>query len=718
MFLAGLVGFIYLVSRINNLEAQIRRLKQGVPPSLYPPQAAKPAVSPAQLADAAPAFIPPPARLAPSSASSSQDLEFKLGGKFFTVVGAVAVLFGIGFFLRYAFEQNLITETMRVVLGVAAGLFLIGLGDFLRRKYDNYGQILQGTGVGVLYLSVFAAYSFYQMLNQPSAIVIMSVVSILGAFLALRANSQPLAGAAQFGAYLTPFLLGMSGEDPNKLFIYVAIVNVGVLLIAMWKFWRGLTLGSLAGSAIVYVAWHSQYYDGIHWTQPLFFLTLFYLTFLTVNIYRYFIEKTKSDENDLALVVFNPMFYFLAGYALMHPAHPEYVGTFAFLLGALYLILGLGISQDNPDAKIFHFGVAGVMLFIGIPIQFSKQWITMGWAAEALLFMYYGLYKNWKGLQSMAHVVFMIATVRLMVLDSVNIQETTAIFNGRALSFIATAGILALAAYWNYLQVNKVPPGQTVEKGFEVLAIQAHAALVVWVGMEIMKFGDVHWIGIAWSILAAAALYIGIIAKNFELRVIAYATAIIAASRVVLFDSELGSIAAFQPVFNMRVVSFLATAGILALMLALIRKNRDVATDQEKEVAPKGLFMLVNLMLLWILSLEVTSYFDKQIYQAKLANQQTRSLLNLQRASLSIAWSLYAGALLVLGIIKKSVAARLVSIALFAIVIFKVFLYDTSNLSNFYRFVSFISLGVILLIAGYLYNRYKDRIAEFIQIKP
>jgi uncharacterized membrane protein len=236
--------------------------------------------------------------------------------------------------------------------------------------------------------------------------------------------------------------------------------------------------------------------------------------------------------------------------------------------------------------------------------------------------------------------------------------------------------------------------------------------------LEISKFGDTHWIGIAWSALAAVALYLGIGAKNFELRVLAYATALLAACRVVIFDSEIGSIVTFQPVFNMRTVSFLITALILAAMLVAIRKNRDVATEQEREMVPKGLFMLVNLMLLWILSLEVSSYFDKQIYQAKLANQQTRSLLNLQRASLSIAWSLYAGALLVLGIIKKSVAARLVSIALFAIVIFKVFLYDTSNLSTFYRFVSFISLGVILLLAGYLYNRYKERIAEFIQIKP
>lgn len=722
LFLIALAGFMYLISRINTLEAQVKKLKQdGVTllPNLPSSAASKAAPNPQALSAAAPSFIPSPtARVRDSVPAAKNDLEFKLGGKFFTIVGAVAVLLGVGFFLQFAFEQNLISENARIALGVLAGLVMIGIGDYLRHKYENYGQILQGTGVGILYLSVFAAYAFYQMMGQPAAVVVMSAVSISGAFLAIRANSQALGGAAQFGAYITPFLLGMSGEDPARLFIYIALVNVGVLLIAMWKYWRNLTLGSLVGSAVVYVAWHSQYYDGINWTQPFIYLTLFYLTFLTVNIYRYFIERKKSDENDLALVLFNPMFYFIAGYALMHPAHPDYVGLFAFALGALYVLLGFGIHQDNPDAKIFHFGVAGTMFFIGIPIQFSQQWITIGWAAEALLFMYYGLYKNWKGLQTVAHVLFMIASVRLLVWDStIPTTGMQAVFNGRTLSFIFVAGILAAAAYWNYRQVNKVPAGQIVEKGFEVLTMQAHIALVVWFGLEIFQFGNSYWIGIAWSALAMAAVYIGFAAKNFELRVLGYATTILAAVRVVGFDSEIVSLESFQPVMNMRVVSFIGSAVILSGVLYLVRQYRDVMEQQEKEVIPKGLFMIINLLLLWILSLEVISYFDKQIYSAKIANQPTRSLLSWQRAALSMAWSLYAAALLVLGIAKKSAAARLVSIGLFAIVIFKVFLYDTANLSSFYRFVSFLSLGVILLAAGYLYNRFKDRINEFIQVR-
>ena len=116
-------------------------------------------------------------------------------------------------------------------------------------------------------------------------------------------------------------------------------------------------------------------------------------------------------------------------------------------------------------------------------------------------------------------------------------------------------------------------------------------------------------------------------------------------------------------------------------------------------------------------SKEFLDYFTQRLrllpsYQQGIQRVRYASRSN---TALSIAWAVYAIALLVLGIIKRSSSARTLSIILFGIVIFKVFLYDTASLNNFYRFISFITLGVILLLTGYLYHRYRDRIAEFIK---
>ena len=106
-------------------------------------------------------------------------------------------------------------------------------------------------------------------------------------------------------------------------------------------------------------------------------------------------------------------------------------------------------------------------------------------------------------------------------------------------------------------------------------------------------------------------------------------------------------------------------------------------------------------MLLWAISMEIVDYW--------------KDSENLKRAMLSVAWTVYAIFLLMGGIISKSSLARFFAIMLFGIVVFKVFLYDTVNLDDLYRFISFISLGIILLVSGFLYYRYKDRIRHFIK---
>ncbi len=104
-----------------------------------------------------------------SEKEDSGSFEFKLGSKFFTGVGVVAIICASGFFLRYAFENDLINEWGRVALGAIAGATLLAVGELTRKKYPNYGQALTGGGLGVLYVSFYAAFSFYQLVVQPAA---------------------------------------------------------------------------------------------------------------------------------------------------------------------------------------------------------------------------------------------------------------------------------------------------------------------------------------------------------------------------------------------------------------------------------------------------------------------------------------------------------------------------------------------------------------------
>jgi len=131
----------------------------------------------------------------------------------------------------------------------------------------------------------------------------------------------------------------------------------------------------------------------------------------------------------------------------------------------------------------------------------------------------------------------------------------------------------------------------------------------------------------------------------------------------------------------------------------------------------RNFFMLcMYIFLLWAVSLEVLDYFNTKIKLDRAGGYEIdRSLENTKRVVLSAAWLLYALIGLGAGILYRSSVARYLSVSLFIVTIVKIFIYDTANLSDVYRFVSFISLGVILLIAGYAYYRFKERILHFVK---
>jgi len=179
-----------------------------------------------------------------------------------------------------------------------------------------------------------------------------------------------------------------------------------------------------------------------------------------------------------------------------------------------------------------------------------------------------------------------------------------------------------------------------------------------------------------------------------------------ATMRIVLVEGDL-EILNYTAIFNTRVSLTVLLVASLGAFIYLFSVLRDEHEKEEFNTIKKIALAGINGIVLWLISIEIIDFF-------KVKASKGADVNNIMRASLSIAWTLYAIVMLVIGILKRSGSARKFSIFLFGVVIFKVFLYDTASLDDFYRFVSFISLGVILLLSGFLYYRFKERIYEFI----
>ena len=196
------------------------------------------------------------------------DWELILGGNWLARVGILAVIIGVGFFLKLAFDNDWIGEGGRVALGIAGGLALLGLAEYLRTRYMVYAQTLAGGGIAVLYLSIFAAFSLYGFLNVYMATGILFGISATAATLALRYNAVALAVIGIVGAFTAPFVLGAFGDKPEPLelggldgvetMVYVVIVDLAVLALSTVRNWRWFTLLALLGSLASFGLWYED----------------------------------------------------------------------------------------------------------------------------------------------------------------------------------------------------------------------------------------------------------------------------------------------------------------------------------------------------------------------------------------------------------------------------------------------------------------------------
>ncbi|HLE19846.1 MAG TPA: DUF2339 domain-containing protein, partial [Vicinamibacteria bacterium] len=220
-------------ARLGSLEARVEQLNQRLQ-----------ALKARELSPSLPERerTPPPSTPTPEIIpAGGLDLETLIAGRLLNRVGIVALLLAASFFLKYAFDNDWVGPSGRVALGLLAGTALLGYSQWLlRRGYGYFSGGIAGLAAGVLYLSLYAAWSFYQLVPQPVAFAGMIVVTGTMVVLALGRDSQPLALLALVGGFLTPTLLDTGQDAQLPLFLYLAVLNAGLMVMARLRSWRSL----------------------------------------------------------------------------------------------------------------------------------------------------------------------------------------------------------------------------------------------------------------------------------------------------------------------------------------------------------------------------------------------------------------------------------------------------------------------------------------------
>ena len=283
--------------RLSELEAEVIRLKQEpakrsepapkpmpapvaatikvaevppIPPVPKPVAAPKPVVPPqppplvAPLPISAAPTPPRPAAAAPRPTAPAINWEQFMGVKLFAWIGGLALFLGVAFFVKYSFDNNLVPPELRVALGFLAGLGLLVGGVVMSRKnYPALSQTLCATGVVILYAVTFACHSIYkfQFFDVIPTFLLMALITTAAFLLAARLDAMVVAILGMLGGFLTPILLSTGQDNPLGLFGYIAILDAGLIVVALNRRWHFLTALAAAGTVFMQIGWAGKFFE-------------------------------------------------------------------------------------------------------------------------------------------------------------------------------------------------------------------------------------------------------------------------------------------------------------------------------------------------------------------------------------------------------------------------------------------------------------------------
>ena len=689
----------------------------AVRPSSAVPSARAAAAGPSPEATSAgaPGVPPQPPTSAPSR-RFQMDWELILGGNWLARIGILAVVIGVGFFLKLAFDNNWIGETGRVALGIVGGLALLGAGEYWFRRYPVYSQALTGGGIAILYLSIFAAFAFYSLIGTYPAIGLLLLISVAAAAIALRQNSMALAAIGIVGAFSAPWVIGEAGEGAQtelrayaniELMLYVIMVDLGVLALSTFRNWRWFTLLGLAGSLLSFGVWLE--YEGPEVNAALAegSLTAMFLIFVGATMLYHVIWRRVPRTFDQALMIINASAYFGISYGLMWDDFRDWMGAFTLALALFYGLIGYLVFRRGREQfylSLIALGIALVYLTISVPVQLGGPWVSVAWAVEglALIWMSFKL-GRWQ-MRVTGVGVFALSAAWLLTVDTPNALslELTPLFNAHMVSY----GMVIAAAYFAAYLVrrNKDRLEERESKMFPALLTAGNVFLTVLVPIQL----DGAWVSVAWSFEALAMVWLSYRLGLWEMRAFSAGLFAILAARLLVWETAV-ELDDFRVILNYRMMAF--TAGVAAMYLAALvvwRERRD-ETEWDVQCMLPILVVSANILTLWVLSAEVIAVVDSGIIAAAgSAAFYTKSL------ALSLVWAVYASVGLVVGVVRRWRTVRIASLGLLAIPILKLFLFDSFALDQGYRVAAFLSLGGILLAGGFLYQRYGEAIRGFL----
>jgi uncharacterized membrane protein len=442
-------------------------------------------------------------------------MDWILGGNTLARVGVVVLLIGVAFLVKYAAQRFTVPIELRLAAIGLVAVAIAATGWRLRAARPGYAVTLQGAGVGMLYLTVYAALALYHVLPAAVAFALLALLGAVAGWLALRQDAAALAVLGALGGYSAPVLTSSAGGSHVVLFGYYAVLNAGVFAIAWQRTWRGLNVLGFVCTFIVATLWGVTRYraEDFATTEP--FLVLHFLFYTGIAV-AYGVRQSVAlrEPVDAALVFGTPIVVAVLQSRLVERF--EYgMAISAVAMAALYALLAALLHAPaqparRPLADAFA-ALAIVFATLAIPLAFDAHLTSAMWALEGAALCALGL-RGGNALERRAGLALQLAAALAFAWGVELFGPLAPAFAQPIVNRHFVGGIvIALAAAFTAWRYDRTPT-TAMRTGRAVPLVALAWALAWWVGTgwsEVDRFvvpADRHAARIAWLAITAAAL--------------------------------------------------------------------------------------------------------------------------------------------------------------------------------------------------------------------
>lgn len=638
-------------------------------------------------------------------ATSETNFEKYIGENLFGKIGILIFIIGIGFFVKYAIDQNWINETARTLMGYAVGAGMLVLAERLHKRYHTFSSLLAGGAFGIYYLITAIAFHYYGLFSHTMAFVILCVTTIFMSAVSVLYDRKELAVTALVGGFIAPFIISTDSSSIISLQIYITILNIGMFCLAMYKKWAILPMVSFGFTYII--LWGTTALgsfsdsEAVTTYPTLFaFATLFYVIFLLPVV---FILRTQYGENTrlglLGIITANSFMYLIYGdFLLQHfEASSDTTAYLAFFIAGVNLAIHLYLRfrvEGQDTLRNLMLGLAVTFASMGVPILFSAANVLMVWAAESVLLLWL-FTKEKNRIYELASAVLLLLTLGALAYYRTTdtfIHDTgdSLFFNGAF--FVTTFVSIAYYVIAVIMQFNKELFSDTKR----LIAYTPCNAIAYALGFSILflAFRD----NFHFHLEQPISEYASLLTANIML----LGGALILRKRFEISENKLAyeiSLYLAGILFAMTVWNYTDPEGLLLRWLMAL------VTIAYMAYCMRGQFLVT--------SNQRNLHTEYSIISTLMWLTLTRLLLiTFNEVNFSTAFSLSLGIaafiLMCIGMRYHSKEIRIVSLAEFGIVIGKLILNDVWAMPALGKIIVFISLGAILLILSFLYQKLKD----------